>query len=318
MADLGMMNLPKDKSPSIAILMGTYNAERFLEQQLESIKSQTVTNWSLWVSDDGSSDNTLAILDKYKKKWGPGQLNVRRGPQKGFAHNFMSLVCDSEITADYFSFSDQDDIWEEDKLERALNALSVFPANQPSLYCSRTRLVDENNVEIGFSPPCLKSAGFVNALVQSLGGGNTMLFSDASHKLLLTAGCVDVVSHDWWVYIVVSGCGGRIVYDSYPSLRYRQHQCNLVGTNAGCRQKIIRLRQLWRGEFQTWIDRNINALKLLNQNLTPTSKQYLEMFSTARQAPLFKRLIGLKKSGIYRQSLLGNIGLILAAFFGKL
>ncbi|MDA5494286.1 glycosyltransferase family 2 protein, partial [Yersinia intermedia] len=318
MADLGVMNLPKDKNPSIAILMGTYNAEKFLEQQLESIENQTVTGWSLWVSDDGSSDDTLAILDKYKKKWKPGQLNVRRGPQKGFAQNFMSLVCDIEIIADYFSFSDQDDIWEEDKLERALNALSVLPLNQPSLYCSRTRLVDENNIEIGFSPSCLKSAGFMNALVQSLGGGNTMLFNDTSHKLLLTAGSVDIVSHDWWVYIVVSGCGGTIVYDSYPSLRYRQHQCNLVGSNAGCRQKLIRLRRLWRGEFQNWIDRNLKALNFLNQNLTSTSKQCLEMFSTARQAPFFRRLIGLKKSGVYRQSLLGNIGLIFAAFFGKL
>lgn len=318
MADLGVMNLPKDKSPSIAILMGTYNAERFLEQQLESIKSQTVTNWSLWVSDDGSNDNTLAILDKYKRMWGPGQLNVRRGPQKGFAHNFMSLVCDIEITADYFSFSDQDDIWEEDKLERALNALSVFPASQPSLYCSRTRLVDENNVEIGFSSPSQRLAGFTNALVQSLGGGNTMLFSNASRKLLLKAGNVDVVSHDWWLYIAVSACGGTIVYDTYPSLRYRQHQCNLVGSNSGCRQKLARLRQLWRGEFSNWIDHNLNALKLLNQDITFASKQHLEIFSNARQASLFRRLLGLKKSGVYRQSLLGNIGLIFAAIFGKL
>ncbi|NIK98833.1 glycosyltransferase family 2 protein [Yersinia aleksiciae] len=312
------MHVPKYRNPSIAILMGTYNAERFIEQQLDSIENQTVTDWFLWVSDDGSSDATLAILDKYKKKWKPGQLNVLKGPQKGFAHNFMSLVCNIEIVADYFSFSDQDDIWEEDKLERALNALSLFPFNQPSLYCSRTRLVDENNVEIGFSSPNQKLAGFANALVQSLGGGNTMLFSNASRKLLLKAGNVDVVSHDWWLYIAVSACGGTIVYDTYPSLRYRQHQCNLVGSNSGCRQKLIRLRLLLRGEFRNWIDHNLNALKLLNKDITFASKQRLEMFSNARQASLFRRLLGLKKSGVYRQSFLGNIGLIFAAIFGRL
>ncbi|CFQ42457.1 alpha-L-Rha alpha-1%2C3-L-rhamnosyltransferase [Yersinia frederiksenii] len=318
MVDLGVVHLSKNKNPSIAILMGTYNAEKFLEQQLKSIENQSVKNWSLWVSDDGSRDATLAILERYQRKWKPGQLNILSGPQRGFAQNFMSLVCNIEIIADYFSFSDQDDIWEEDKLERALNALSVVPLNQPSLYCSRTRLVDEMNIEIGFSPLCLKSAGFRNALVQSLGGGNTMLFNDTSRKLLLQAGSVDVVSHDWWVYIAVSACGGAIIYDSYPSLRYRQHQYNLVGTNTGCRQKLIRLKRLWKGEFQSWIDRNISALNLLNKNITLISKQRLEVFSAARRAPLLIRLFGLKKSGIYRQNFLGNLGLIFAALFGKL
>ncbi|CNH96820.1 alpha-L-Rha alpha-1%2C3-L-rhamnosyltransferase [Yersinia mollaretii] len=313
-----MIHLLKDNSPSIAILMGTYNAEKYLEQQLESIENQSVINWSLWVSDDGSRDGTLAILERYKRKWKPGQLNILQGPQKGFAENFMSLVCNTDITADYFSFSDQDDIWEEDKLERALNALSAVPPNQPSLYCSRTRLVDEKNVEIGFSPLCLKPTGFLNALVQSLGGGNTMVFRDVSRKLLLKAGRVDIVSHDWWVYIVVSACGGTVIFDTYPSLRYRQHQYNLVGTNTGCRQKLIRLKQLWRGEFQNWIDRNLYALNMLDHSLTLTSKQRLAVFSNARQAPLLKRIIGIKKSGVYRQNILGNIGLIFATFFRKL
>ena len=107
-------------SPLICILMSTYNGGKFLSEQLESIDNQTHKNWRLVISDDGSSDNTLTIAKQFQDKWGSDRLEIRQGPQQGFCQNFLSMACDNTIRAGLYAFSDQDDIWMPDKLERAV------------------------------------------------------------------------------------------------------------------------------------------------------------------------------------------------------
>ena len=97
--------------PSVAILMATFNGEKFLAEQLDSLQIQTISNWRLYVSDDGSSDGTMDIIKRYQVLWGADKLQYRPGPQKGFAQNFLSLACDPDIKADYYAFCDQDDVW---------------------------------------------------------------------------------------------------------------------------------------------------------------------------------------------------------------
>ncbi len=173
----------------VAVLMGTFNGERFLAEQLDSLAAQTHPDWELWASDDGSKDNTLAILEAYRAKWGGERLTVLRGPARGLATNFLSLACKSGIQADYYAYSDQDDIWEPDKLSRAVSWLERMPPSEPALYCSRTMLVDAAGKEMGLSelharPPC-----FANALVQNIAGGNTMVFNNAARNLLRRKRC---------------------------------------------------------------------------------------------------------------------------------
>lgn len=306
-------------SASVAILLCTFHGQHFLADQLDSIDAQNFPHWRIWASDDGSQDDTHIILDAYQRKWGSDRLCIQHGPALGFARNFLSLTCDQRIEADYYAWSDQDDIWEADKLQRALDCLSRVPAGVPALYCSRTRLVNAENQEIGLSACFSKPASFANALMQSIGGGNTMVFNDAARKLLCEAGPdVEVISHDCWAYMVVSGCGGRVYYDSYPSLRYRQHGANLVGTNLDWRAKLDRIRRLGQGWFREWNDRNIVSLYRLHRHLTPENQQVLDLFSNARKRWMLPRLIGLKKSGIYRQTFGGNVGLFVAAIFKKI
>jgi hypothetical protein len=146
-----------------------------------------------------------------------------------------------------------------------------------------------------------------------------MVFNDAARKLIAAIGeNINVAMHDWWAYMVVSGCGGRVFYDSYPSVRYRQHENNLVGSNTTWRTRLIRIRMLYQGRFKAWNDTNVNALQQINHMLTPCNRKVLEDFSRVRKCSFTPRLIGLKKSGIYRQTLLGNIGLIVAAIFNKI
>ena len=176
------------QAPMVAILLCTYQAQRFLADQLQSIQAQTWPSWKLWVSDDGSKDRTLEILQSHRERWGDERLHVQPGPCRGSTANFLSLACHQVVDAPYFAFCDQDDLWHPDKLERALQWLQAVPADTPALYCSRTVLVDEHNQTIGQSHLFTHPPGFRNALVQSIAGGNTMVFNRAARALLLSAG----------------------------------------------------------------------------------------------------------------------------------
>lgn len=303
----------------MAILLCTYNGERFISQQLDSIKAQSHTDWKVWVSDDGSSDRTLAIVEGYRQAWGDDHLQVVRGPSKGFAANFLSIVCRTEIGGDYFAYSDQDDIWEVDKIRRALDHLEPLGRMTPTLYCSRTRLVDELGQVIGFSPLFTQRPDFRNALVQNVGGGNTMLFNEAARRLLWMAGAdLDIVAHDWWTYVAVSAAGGHVVYDPTPSLLYRQHGGNLIGSNKGWAARLARVRLLMQGQLRRWIDANIAATQRISSHLSEPNRRVFSEFVSSRNEGIIRRLIGLRQSGVFRQTFMGNVGLLAAAFFKKL
>lgn len=305
--------------PKVAVLLCTRNGQNYLADQLESFAAQTHSNWELSASDDDSQDSTRAILESFLGKWGSDRLTVHFGPAEGFVANFISLTCEASIEADFFAYSDQDDVWEPEKLERAVSWLQTIPSHVPALYCSRTRLVDADNNEIGLSPLFSKPPGFANALMQNIGGGNTMVFNNAARTLLSEASRVTpIVTHDWWAYMVITGCGGQVFYDSTPTLRYRQHGSNLVGMNANWPARFKRIRMLFQGRFRSWNDGNIAALRKLQHLLTPKNRKILEQFAEARNMSLVPRLIHLKRSGIYRQTLLGNLGLVAAAIFRKL
>jgi len=303
----------------VAILLCSYNGGRFLGQQLDSIAAQSYPNWKVWVSDDGSTDDTTALLAQYRETWGNSRLEILRGPSRGFAANFLSLACGRQIDADYFAYADQDDIWETDKIQRALTHLEALGSEGPALYCARARLVNASGKPAGFSPLFRRPPDFRNALVQNVGGGNTMVFNRAARMLLVAAGPdVRVVAHDWWTYVAVSAAGGQVIYDPQPSLLYRQHGQNLIGSNNGLGARLRRVRLLMRGQLRGWIDQNIAAIRRIAPRLTPTNRGVLESFLAARCGGTLRRVWGLKRSGVYRQTFMGNVGLFVAALFKKL
>jgi glycosyltransferase involved in cell wall biosynthesis len=186
----------RSSSPLVAILLCTYNGARFLAEQLDSLEAQTHQNWVAIASDDGSTDQTLEILQQYQAKWPSGKLTIRGGPQKGFCQNFLSLACDLNIRANYYAFCDQDDVWLPEKLAVALeNISSNQQADVPYLYCGRTKYVNENLKPCGMSPLFVFPPSFRNALVQSIAGGNTMAFNNATKLLLEKVGPVHVSAH---------------------------------------------------------------------------------------------------------------------------
>ncbi|MFA6303642.1 MAG: glycosyltransferase family 2 protein [Legionella sp.] len=302
----------------VVIFLATFNGEKFLKEQLNSIKNQTYNNWELWVSDDGSSDNTLTILQQFQELVG-NVVHIVSGPRQGYVANFLSLLCKDEIKADYYAFCDQDDIWGPSKLQHALECLASMPNEKPLLYCSRTKLIDEKGSFIGYSSFFTKPPSFLNALVQNIAGGNTMVFNNVSIKLLRCAGFnPHIVCHDWWLYLLVTGAGGSVFYDSYPSVLYRQHNANLIGSNLGWKPRLLRLKMLLQGRFQNWNTANITALLAVENLLTEQNKHDLHQFIAARSSSLFSRIITIKKLGVYRQTIFGNIGLAIATVIKKM
>jgi glycosyltransferase involved in cell wall biosynthesis len=313
-----MLSTPRPM-PSVAILLCTYNGARFLPAQLASFAQQTFANWRLIASDDGSSDETRAMLSRFREEHGSLKVEVRDGPRHGFVANFLSLACDAAIEADYFAYADQDDIWDADKLSRALAWLQKPPLQTPALYCSRAQLIDETGRACGLSPLFKRKPSFRNALVQSIAGGNTMVFNEAARHLLADCGNdVDVPLHDWWTYLLVTAAGGPVHYDPLPSIRYRTHSHNVVGTNVGWASRLRRLQMLKTGDFERWSALNIAALGRFRPRMTSENRPVFDVFCDSRKRGFLRRQIGLLKAGLYRQTLLGNLGLILAVWAKKI
>lgn len=299
--------------------MATYNGEGYIREQLDSIIRQSHLHWVLHVSDDGSSDATLDIIREYAQGPLNGRIHIHEGPRQGFAQNFLSLLRRPEVLADFYAFCDQDDIWFEDRIARALSkVVPVVAGGKGALYCSRTCLVDEVGGVIGFSPLFMREPDFRNALVQSVAGANTMLFSNAVRDLLARVPKdAQVISHDWLAYILTSGSGGEVIYDRDPTIYYRQHGENLIGANASLRGRLERLRRMLKGDFRSWNSSNLRVLGEFVGDLTQQNQRVLELFSLARKAGLLGRVSFLRRSGVRRQTRLDDAALLIATILGR-
>ena len=303
----------------ITILLATYNGEEFLDEQLNSLNNQNIDNINILVSDDGSTDNTLIILDKWRAKWIKGSFTILVGPQKGFCENFRFLINSLDADDTFVAFCDQDDVWHANKLNNALKRLASIDVNAQAMYCSRSRLIDAEGREIGFSPIFSKKPTFGNALVQSLAGGNTIVLNFAAFKLLReSAKRTTFFSHDWWCYQIIMGAGGHVIYDSVPQIDYRQHGNNIFGRNKGVQAKWRRIVALFSGDYSEWIDVNLYALEKCQDLLLENNVDLINKFKIARKGNVVKRLLFLFKNDIKRQTYIPNIGLYVSALMGKL
>ena len=304
----------------VCILLGLFNGARTLPEQLESLARQSHKNWSLIISDDGSSDDWFGQVAAFTKKHAPGRVWATRGPGRGFVPNFLGLACHAGPLVPYVAFCDQDDVWLEHKLARALSHLKTVGEGKPAIYVSRTMTCDSTLCKRRYSLLFRKPPSFSNALVQSIGGGNTMVLNRAALDILQDSAprAAGVVSHDWWAYQLISGAGGTILYDSTPTLLYRQHADNMIGANDTLAAQILRIRRLFEGQFQLWNHRNIAALDRARPWLTEDAKATLDHFKRARNGPLHERLAALRKSGALRQRRRGTLALWLAAALNRL
>ena len=294
------MTVPTEEFQT-GILLCTYNGAPYLGEQLESIERQTHAAWGLAISDDGSTDDTLDVAQGFMNEH-PDRVSIVKGQGMGFAKNFLNLVARPPFKAEYWAFCDQDDIWEADKLARALEDLAAVSPEVPALYCSRTLLIDSGGERLGFSPVFTLAPSFQNALVQNIASGNTMVFNEAARRLLAEANEDTVAFHDWLLYLVVTGCGGKVFYDRYPTVRYRQHGNNVLGGMWNIKGYLNRADILFKGVFKSWIDGNLNAMMRIQPSLTRPNLHVLAAFSDMRNRGFVHRFLALKKLKVTHQS----------------
>ena len=305
--------------PHVTILMATCNGARYLPEQLASFLTQSHRNWSLWVSDDGSTDATLAILTRFAQDHPDHPLTILNGPQRGAALNFLSLLCHPNGPEGYVALSDQDDVWLPGKLARALQWLEPIGQDHPAAYGARTHLADEALNVYGLSPLHRRPAGFQNAVVQNILGGNSTVLNPGAVALLRHAGIPEGIAfHDWWIYLLISGAGGTVLIDPEPVLIYRQHHANMLGTNAGMAAFARRFGQVFGRNYRHWQMGNIAALSRIAGQLSPLNRAKLLAYSQScgRSGP--GHALNLWKLGFRRQTALGTALILLAACVGRL
>ncbi|AKS47850.1 Glycosyl transferase family 2 [Octadecabacter temperatus] len=312
----------ESQSDRVTILLATFNGEKFLNEQLSSFVEQIDDQWDLLVSDDGSSDDTVELIRTFKRQVKQDhEVTIVTGPKGGFAANFLSLLVRVPSTAELVAFSDQDDVWFPEKISRGRASIADVQDKQiPVLYAAGSVICNEELQLVGESSNFSKHPSFGNSLVQSIGAGNTMMLNGPAIRLLQSAAQeVDaLVAHDWWVYQMISGCGGVVVRDPAPTLYYRQHLNNLIGTNRTLRGKASRLFFVTGGKFADWNDTNIRNLNATQHKLTPKAKESLAQFSNARKGSAIKRIRALYRSGAARQRTIGTIALYLACLANRL
>ena len=210
----------------VCILMSTYNGEKYLEEQLESLVRQERVEMRILVRDDGSKDTTCDILNKWQEK---GLLTWYTDENKGPAQSFMDLIYKAP-EADYYAFCDQDDVWLPDKLKVAIEKLEALPdiATVPAMYFSTQMLVDADLNELGVNQIDYNFT-FGESLLRNPAGGCTTVLNRVLREELAAYHPDFVSMHDSWAYRVCLAIGGHAVYDPVPHILYRQHGHNVVG-----------------------------------------------------------------------------------------
>ncbi|MFN3386799.1 MAG: glycosyltransferase family 2 protein [Candidatus Thermochlorobacter sp.] len=289
----------------VCVLLSTYNGETYLAEQLESIFRQEQVALSLYVRDDGSQDRTWQILSDYARQY--RHLRLFRGENLGAAKSFFWLLEHADAAADYFSFSDQDDVWHPDKLARALAYLSQADDSAPLLYFSRFEIVDAQLRHLAYSPRA-RRLGFANALVQNQATGCTMVFNRTLRSLILSALPERTIMHDWWIYLVASAFG-TLLYDETPTLKYRQHTQNAIGTSVTLLNKMQRhWKSLTQGNSRIFrLSQQAREFeKCFGAKLAAQESRILQRFLQSKQQ--FSARIGYLLTGeALRQSFLDNV-----------
>jgi len=296
---------------TVQILLSTYNGERYLAELIESLLQQDYPNREILVRDDGSTDGTLLILSQYAAQ---GRLHLVEGENVGVPSAYFELLALSSEEAAFYAFCDQDDVWNRDKLSRAVAQLKRVRPDRPALYCTAVSVVDAELGRIGRSAFPKRPPDFRNALVQNVATGCTIVLNRQARDLLLRHKSKQALMHDWWAYLVVSALG-EVIYDSEPSLLYRQHGANVIGAHRGFRKWAQRLKRHLAGQGMHLATRQAREFHdIYGQLLEPEKARVLHRFLDGRGSFL-GRLRYAFTADVYRQSPIDNLFLRVMILF---
>lgn len=280
--------------PGITILLSTFNGANYLPSQLESFLEQAEVDWRLSWRDDGSDDASPAIMEAFTRRAGTERCakSPSSGTHLGAARSFLRLLAENQDSP-FIAFADQDDCWLPRKLQRSLRLLGN-PAGAPALYCARQILTDEH---FNHRLPSMKfegRPGFPASLAQNIATGNTIVMNQAAARLVNAVPLPEASPHDWWSYIVVSACGGTVIYDAEPSTLYRQHAKNLIGSKIRTVSRAIAAVKRGPRIYMTMMRRHADRLDEHRDLLPPQTVANLQLIRQGLTGGLADRIAALR------------------------
>ncbi|HFI0238455.1 TPA: glycosyltransferase family 2 protein [Streptococcus suis] len=284
----------------VNILMSTYNGQQFLAEQIRSIQEQTFSDWTLLIRDDGSSDQTKDLLHDFARQDSRIRLiDVEEQKNLGVIKSFHRLLRYEK--ADYYFFSDQDDVWLPDKLEVSLQEAQSYPADQPLMVYMDLTVVNQDLQVMTESMIRSQSHHANTKLVEELTentvtGGVAMI----NHSLAeLWTGTEDILMHDWYLALLASALG-KLVFIDKPGELYRQHADNVLGARTLSKRfkKWIRPHILFKVYWELIKNSQKQASFLLDKPLSPADRELVQAFVTIMDKPMLERYQTLKKYGL--------------------
>ena len=286
------------------ILLATFNGGPFLREQLASIAAQSHADWRLIWRDDGSADETVAILGAFAARQPAGRVTRLAEPagRLGAAASFLALLRHAAPMLgpdDIIAFADQDDVWLPFKLARTLAALG---GGDPAIYAARLVLVDAKLHRLGESAMPVPPMGFPASLTQNLAVGCTVALNRAAACLVAESVAPTACQHDWWAYLLVTAAGGALIADAEPVVLYRQHTRNAVGAPRNVARRALAALRRGPRTFMDLMRANVAALDAQRAVLTPQARATLDEIRAGLDGGRLARLRLLRIPDLRRQT----------------
>lgn len=230
---------------SIVIIMSVYNGGKYIIEQIESILSQESVSVKIWIRDDGSTDGTFDLVaEKYS---GDDRVHIVSGKNLGACGSFIEATFSCELKADYYGFSDADDVWVSDKLKHSVQCLKESADGAPLAVSTRLEVVNESLGFMGYTNSPRRGLSFENAIVETVASGASVLMNKTAFDLVRQKRPSHAVMHDAWIYLVITAFG-KFIYSDYPTIKYRQHGSNVYGASRTLKKRLAaRLSRLVKG-----------------------------------------------------------------------
>ena len=260
-----------ENKPRVLVFLSTYNGQRYLREQLDSILAQKDVDVAITVSDDISTDSTVELLKEYKEKFNI-QYRVNK-TNKNFTYNFLDLIYDNvNADYDYFALADQDDFWLDDKL---ISAINLLKESGKHFYCSNLTVVDEN-LKNGkpmnkFKVKNEKAAPYI---FENICTGCTVVFDQEFMKHLGKHYPNDIYLHDYWL-MLVAAFTSSFIYDQNSHILYRQHGDNQIGSGDDSLEGYTKNLKNSKGHRFNLVK---ELLKGYGEEISPKDKKDLESF----------------------------------------
>lgn len=302
------------KTDAVAILLATYQGEKYLRAQLDSLLAQTETGWKVFAHDDGSKDGTAAILREYAARDPERFCLIESAGTGGAKSNFLFLT--GQVEASYYMYCDQDDVWLPEKVERTLRAMQDLEreqgADRPCLVHTELRVVDASLREIcpslsayqGIEPQRLTLG---RLLAQNTVTGCTMMINRALRDAMTTCAEPEAIRmHDWWAALIAMRFGA-LRFLPEATILYRQHGNNSVGAQrakglGGLLKKALDTRAI-RGSIQAT---RVQAQAFAKAFDLPED-DLIAQYGRVRRLSKLRRLRFYRENGIEKTGTLRNL-----------